>query len=536
MNSSEAILQLRACGFGVDSGYVFLEKYRYGRVLEDVFVSEGNPTISIPWAEIESFGNSFLGTSGSYLYITKSDGTRMDLDRSELPESKGYTGLKPNPNGQGFLMPCSISDLKNAWKYVFPEFESKCWKEITTGYIMVDTSLINESGLKCLDDPMVIRITAFVQEELTKLGCKGHPPGKETIRDVLTAQADLNSKNAFLEMMRSQFWDKEPRLNKLFVDVFGAKMRGLSEEDSEAVLEDVCKCWFIGAVARQFQAIQLDIIPIMIGATGTRKSSAVRWIATCDKFYRDPLDISEKRFVEDTKGGLIVELAEMKATKGMDNDYLKGFISRASDTIRLPYEKFATENIRRFVIIGTTNNIEFLSDPTGNRRYFPFVVDPERAIVGFGEGGFRSKMGKDYILQVWAEAYHRYQSNESWNLDPKTVQMAKTAQELSMFDNPNLNLLSELVDEMYPLQGERLCKKDLEYILISNSIAYDKEAAEVADLWMKRPNPCWSASTPMRINPNDRREWLKKSGIQRCRERLHPVGYKVSNPTRMLGE
>ena len=40
----------------------------------------------------------------------------------------------------------------------------------------------------------------------------------------------------------------------------------------------------------------------MIGLTNIRKSSAVKWIATCDDFYRDPLDISDKRFIEDTKG------------------------------------------------------------------------------------------------------------------------------------------------------------------------------------------------------------------------------------------
>ncbi len=534
MNSSDAIAQLKACGFEIDSGYVFLEKFRYGRIMEEVFEPEGDGPI--PLSEIDAFGNTFYGTEGFYLFLVKTDGTRLNLKRSGLPEGKGFTGLKPNPSGQGFLMPYSISELSNAWNQVFPDFESKCWKEITTGYIMVDLSLIKENGMKSLDDPMVTRITAFVQDQLVKLGCKGRPPGKETIGDVLIAKAELNSRNAFLEMMRSQVWDEEPRLDNVFVDVFGAKMRGLDEEKSEAVLRDICKCWFIGAVARQFDAIQLDIIPIMIGATGIRKSSAVRWIATCDDFYRDPLDISEKRFVEDTKGGLVVELAEMKATKGMDNDYLKGFISRKSDCIRLPYDRFATENIRRFVVIGTTNNIEFLSDPTGNRRYFPFIADPDRALVSFGEGGFRSRAGKDYILQVWAEAYHRYRSGEGWYPDPKTLELAKVAQELSVFDNPELDLLSELVDELYPLPGERLCKKDLEHILTSNSIAFENEAAQVADMWMKRPHPCWSPSTPKRIKPDERRDWLQRSCIQRCRERIQPVGYRAPGPTRMLGE
>lgn len=126
---------------------------------------------------------------------------------------------------------------------------------------MVDLSLIGEKGFKSLDDPMITRIATYVQDQLKKLGCKGKQPGKDVIRDVLIAQAELNSRNAFLDMMRSKFWDEQPRLDRLFIDVFGARMRGLNDKESEEVLKDVCKCWFLGAVARQHKAIQLDITP-----------------------------------------------------------------------------------------------------------------------------------------------------------------------------------------------------------------------------------------------------------------------------------
>ena len=303
MIPSDAFKDLIAIGYRVEYGYLFFDRYRYGRISEDALLTEGDPSVPIPWTEIAGFEDTDQGSFGHNLSIVRPDGTRMELKRSELPAAEKYSGLRPNPNGHGFLMPYSISDLMNAWRYVFPDFREKCWKEITTNYVMVDLSLIGEKGLKSLDDPMITRIAAFVQDKLTKLGCTGRHPGKDIIRDVFIAEAELNSRNAFLDMMRTHFWDKQPRLDRLFIDVFGARMRGLSPEDSETVLKDVCKCWFLGAVARQHKAIQLDIIPIMIGATGTRKSSAVRWMATCDEFYRDPLDISEKRFVEDTKGG-----------------------------------------------------------------------------------------------------------------------------------------------------------------------------------------------------------------------------------------
>lgn len=280
MIPSDMIMNLMAIGYRIEYGYLFFDRYRYGRISEDAFLPDGDPVIPIAWTEIVSFEDSDCGAFGHNLSIIRPDGTRMELKRSELPAAKRYSGLRPNPNGQGFLMPYSISDLMNAWRYVFPDFREKCWKEITTNYVMVDLSLIGEEGLKSLDDPMITRITAYMQDRLTKLGCCGRHPGKDIIRDVFIAKAELNSRNAFLDMMRTHFWDKQPRPDRLFIDVFGARMRRLSQEDSETVLKDVCKCWFLGAVARQHRAIQLDIIPIMIGATGTRKSSAVRWMAT----------------------------------------------------------------------------------------------------------------------------------------------------------------------------------------------------------------------------------------------------------------
>lgn len=122
MNPSDAMMQLKALGYTIDCGYVFNGKFRYGRILEDAFIPEGDSAITIPWSEIVEFHSIEQGSFGSYLIVVKTDGGDTELKRSELPERNGYSGLKPNPNGEGFLMPYSISDLMDAWKYVFPDF------------------------------------------------------------------------------------------------------------------------------------------------------------------------------------------------------------------------------------------------------------------------------------------------------------------------------------------------------------------------------------------------------------------------------
>jgi hypothetical protein len=54
---------------------------------------------------------------------------------------------------------------------------------------------------------------------------------------------------------------------------------------------------------------------------------------------------------------------------------------------------------------------------------------------------------------------------------------------------------------------------------------------------MRTPHPEWSGIDVMRINADDRREWLKKgTTVQRCRERLQPPGYEAPALTHRLGE
>ena len=53
---------------------------------------------------------------------------------------------------------------------------------------------------------------------------------------------------------------------------------------------------------------------------------------------------------------------------------IKAFLSQASDTARLYHEPQATDLKRSCVFIGTTNNKNYLNDPSGNRRFLPVEV------------------------------------------------------------------------------------------------------------------------------------------------------------------
>lgn len=102
MNPSDAMIHLKTLGYTIDCGYVFNGKYRYGRILEDVFIPESDSAAPIQWTEVVEFHSYDQGSFGSCLMIVKTDGSDVELKRSELPEKNGYSGLKPNPDGGGF--------------------------------------------------------------------------------------------------------------------------------------------------------------------------------------------------------------------------------------------------------------------------------------------------------------------------------------------------------------------------------------------------------------------------------------------------
>ncbi|MBR3410568.1 MAG: hypothetical protein IKG94_07340 [Candidatus Methanomethylophilaceae archaeon] len=532
MKGSEACMLFERFGARIVNGLVVAGAYSHGRIgYEDLFLEKGEGTI--PLDSLRSI--SAVQTSPDDIAIDAilDDGSAVRLPRSEYSEPKAYQGFIIDKDGSP-MMPNDLSTLTDAWGAVFPEFNEMCWREVTTGSIVMDTSMIGESGVAELSDSIATRSACFLQRRLRDLGCKGRSPSKELALEVLVSLADKNRRNAFLEAMRGDIWDGRPRLDRLFIDVFGGQMLGLDTEESEKALSEVCRCWFLGGVARQFGLVQLDILPIMIGLPNVRKTSAVKWLAMEERFYQSMLSLTEKAFVEASKGKLVIELSEMNATRNTSNAYLKGFLSRSSDYLRMAYDRFATENYRRFVLIGTSNEYEMLTDPTGNRRYFPFEVDPGRACVGFG--GFGTEEGQRYIRQVWSEAYQRYLRGEDYSMSQEAYELCRKAQEAAVINNPDVDLLSQLVDEHFPLPGDKLCVHDLVELLMDGYGKYEEESKRAAAIWWRIYHPEWGPSKQERLPPEGRK-WAKcTSTSQKCRTRLHPRGYVPPASTKSLGD
>lgn len=163
----------------------------------------------------------------------------------------------------------------------------------------------------------------------------------------------------------------------------------------------------IAAVARAFRpGCKMDTMLVLEGPQGLRKSSAIATLFGKD-WTAESVNLFDQhnKMVMSIMGSWAVELAEFVAVQRKDQNSVKGIITMASDRVVLPYAKAATDHPRQCVFIGTINPGEggYLTDSTGNRRYWPVEV---------------SKVDLDLIAsrrdQLWAEAYQGFEAGEPW--------------------------------------------------------------------------------------------------------------------------
>ena len=107
-------------------------------------------------------------------------------------------------------------------------------------------------------------------------------------------------------------------------------------------------------------------------------------------------NIADRDTILECQGALFVEVEELSALSKADENALKTAVSREVDVITKKYEPDAHTYPRSFVFVGTTNKDEFLTDSTGNTRYWVVEI-PKDARVDVA----RLEKLRDVL---WAEA------------------------------------------------------------------------------------------------------------------------------------
>ena len=264
--------------------------------------------------------------------------------------------------------------------------------------------------------------------------------GKGIIDDALQEVTQDNKFHPVREYLKELSWDGECRLDTLFIEYIGA-------EDTEYI-RAVTRKWMCGAVARVMDpGVKFDTAIVLYGSQGLGKSLILERLGR--KWFNNSLvDIKTKDALEQIQGSWIVELAELAPTYKNDNEIVKAFISRTSDRFRSPYGRRTEEYPRQCVFAGSTNNLMFLKDRTGNRRFWPITGDKDRKTKHSWD------LSKDEIDQLWAEAFAYWSEGEPLVLEGALEEEALRIQLSHTEGGELVGLIEEYLDMLLPEDWE----------------------------------------------------------------------------------
>ncbi|AXF86659.1 hypothetical protein DTO96_102414 [Ephemeroptericola cinctiostellae] len=228
-------------------------------------------------------------------------------------------------------------------------------------------------------------------------------PSGQVLVEGVSLTANKNRIHPPRDYLNGLKWDGLPRLDVWLMGAFGA--RELTRTDGE-YLRLVGRKFMVAAVARIYEpGCQVDNMIVLEGEQGRGKSTAIR-ILFGDWFADTHLDLNNKDAMAQLDGVWGYEIGEMDAFSRAEATKVKGFITSRVDRYRAAFERRTEAHARSTVFIGTTNQDEYLKDPTGARRFWPVRVNDH---IDFD--WLRSERD-----QLWAEAVTHFKSGEAWHV------------------------------------------------------------------------------------------------------------------------
>ncbi len=195
-----------------------------------------------------------------------------------------------------------------------------------------------------------------------------------TDRDINAAIVSAAHRNKFHPVREyyewcEGIWDGEARIETLLCRYLGAV--------DNAYHREIIKWKMIASVARIFEpGCKFDYAIIIQGPQGIRKSSFIKAIYGDEWFGELHCKLDDPQAVAETVAGKsVLELPELSGFHKSDHNAAKAFMRRQFDDVRMAYDRRTSEFPRQCVFWGTTNDRKYLKDPSGNRSYWPVIVE-----------------------------------------------------------------------------------------------------------------------------------------------------------------
>jgi predicted P-loop ATPase len=291
------------------------------------------------------------------------------------------------------------------WKGVFR-------KNLLTGFMEVHGGpLLEGTSLKKRDideESDVFLVRHWISEKY------GVTYAKEDVDAYVVLSAMDAKYDPLMDYLNGVQWDGTSRIEGFLETYFKASTKAEDGKDRTLYVRAVSKRWLMSAAARGlFPGCQVDVVLILESGQGKRKTSAFRVLGG-EFFASFVKSLDHKDAPAMPSENWILEFGELSAFSRSDQKHLKDFLTQTQDKYRAPYHQRQMVHPRRSVFVGSTNEDDYLTDETGNRRYWPVAV---------GDIDIEA-LARDRD-QLWAEAVALVKAGEQWHLTEEEEALAK---------------------------------------------------------------------------------------------------------------
>ncbi len=125
----------------------------------------------------------------------------------------------------------------------------------------------------------------------------------------------------------------------------------------------------------QGKGTKFDYMLVLEGGQGWGKSTIPKILAGDDYFADTGLILGEKDSYQNIQGIWVYEWGELDSMAKAEVTKVKQFVASPKDRFRATFDRRPKDYPRQVVFVGTTNEDHYLTDLTGNRRFWPVRLD-----------------------------------------------------------------------------------------------------------------------------------------------------------------
>lgn len=219
-------------------------------------------------------------------------------------------------------------------------------------------------------------------------------------------------------------------------------------DDPQALFDTCFRKWLVGMVATLLDPdVVNNVILVLIGRQGIYKTTFFNYLlpeVLRPYFYtKTNSDTMSKDDRLSLAEYAIICLEEIDSMRTPELNQLKALVTTRSINERAAYSRHKENRVHIASFCGTGNNTQFLTDPTGNRRWLPFevtgITDPRTTVYNY-EGIYSQ------AVALWRGGMTYWFNNS---------EISAMARHISNFEVPNLE--EELIATYYrvPREGEQ---------------------------------------------------------------------------------